>query len=182
MAVLNIPDQKIFVGHFDKVQNYLNKRGIVLEKWNAKIELKDTDDQATVLKAYEDAMNPLMKKQGYQSADVISIHAATPNLPAVRTKFFTEHTHSEDEVRFFVDGEGIFWFNLGKGEPVFSILCQRGDLLSVPTGVKHWFDFGPKPHVKAIRLFTSQEGWVANYTGSGVDGKYNPSIETYDHF
>ncbi|MBL8994544.1 MAG: cupin, partial [Spirochaetia bacterium] len=85
MAVLNIPDQKVFVGHFDKVQNYLNKRGIVLEKWNAKIELKDTDDQATVLKAYEDAMTPLMKKQGYQSADVISIHSGTPNLPAVRT-------------------------------------------------------------------------------------------------
>ncbi len=182
MAILNIPDQKIFVGHQDKVQDYVSKRGILLEKWSANLELPNTADQPTIFKAYAHAMEPLMKKKGYQSADVISIHDQTPNLPAVRTKFLTEHTHSEDEVRFFVDGEGLFWFNLGGKEPVFSILCQRGDLLSVPTNIKHWFDFGPKPQVKAIRLFTSQEGWVANYTNSGIDKNYTPPVELYDHF
>ena len=65
-----------------------------------------------------------------------------------------------------------FWFHVG-GE-VFSLTCVAGDLLSVPANTTHWFDLGPNPHVKAIRIFIDPAGWVANYTESGVDAKYNP--------
>ena len=97
------------------------------------------------------------------------------NLQALRAKFLNEHTHSEDEVRFFVEGEGQFWFHLEKGpkgEEVFQVICRAGDFLSVPAGYKHWFDLAPKYTVKAIRIFTSPDGWVANYTGSGVENGY----------
>jgi len=90
----------------------------------------------------------------------------------VRAKFLAEHTHSEDEIRFFVDGQGYFWFNL-EGAPVFNVLCQKGDLISVPAGTKHWFDAGVShPFVKAIRIFIDQSGWIPEYTGSGIDQKY----------
>ena len=54
-----------------------------------------------------------------------------------------------------------------------SLLCKKGDFLAVPAGFTHWFDLAPKYTVKAIRIFTSMEGWVANYTNSGIDEKYN---------
>lgn len=84
-----------------------------------------------------------MKNSGYKTADVISINATTENYNTLRTKFLAEHTHSEDEIRFFVDGKGLFWFNLEK-VPVFNLLCEAGDLISVPAGTKHWFDAGEK--------------------------------------
>ena len=94
------------------------------------------------------------------------------NIHSLREKFLSEHTHSEDEVRFFVEGEGKFWFHLDSGE-VLCLTCTAGDFLSVPSGIRHWFDLAPKYYVKAIRIFTSKEGWVAKYTDSGIDKSYN---------
>ena len=103
---------------------------------------------------------------------MISINSLTENYPAIRAKFLAEHTHSEDEIRFFVDGQGFFWFNLD-GAPVFNVLCQKGDLISVPAGTKHWFDAGAEnPFVKAIRIFIDQSGWIPEYTASGIEKKY----------
>ena len=55
---------------------------------------------------------------------------------------------------------------------VCSVLCEKGDLISVPQGVPHWFDMSEKPDFTCIRLFNNPEGWVANYTESGIDKKF----------
>jgi 1,2-dihydroxy-3-keto-5-methylthiopentene dioxygenase len=56
------------------------------------------------------------------------------------------------------------------------VLCEAGDLISVPAGIRHWFDMGPSPRFTAIRLFTSPEGWVARYTGDPIAEAY-PRLE-----
>ena len=155
------------------IKTYMNERGILFEQWQAAMPLQDDDSQETILKAYDHELGPYMKKHGYLSADVINVHKDTPNIEAIRAKFLSEHIHSEDEVRFFVDGEGHFFFHLPEREEVFKLLCQKGDFISVPKGVTHWFDLAPAYHVKAIRVFQTQEGWVANYTNSGKEQKYN---------
>lgn len=174
MAVLTIMDpMKKEIRDPKDIKAYMNERGILFEQWEASLPLQDSDSQETVLKAYEHELGPYMKKHGYLSADVINVHKDTPNIEAIRAKFLSEHTHSEDEVRFFVDGEGQFFFHLKESEEVFRLLCERGDFISVPKGVTHWFDLAPKYHVKAIRVFQTQEGWVANYTNSGIEKKYS---------
>ncbi len=173
MAILHIPDQDKKITDQREIKSFLAERGVWFDQWEAKEAFDDEADQETVLAAYAHVLKPYMETNGYQTADVISVHPNTPNLDAVKTKFLTEHTHSEDEVRFFVDGEGLFWFNMENGNPVFCVICQRGDLISVPANTKHWFDFGPKTFVKAIRVFIDQSGWVPRYTESGIDGKYN---------
>ena len=72
----------------------------------------------------------------------------------------------EDEVRFFVEGSGMFY--LHANEKVHMLLCEAGDMISVPAGLKHWFDMGPQPRFAAIRLFTTPEGWVAKFTGDAI--------------
>lgn len=155
-----------------EIKKFMNERGIIFEQWEASQTLKDSDSQETILKAYEHELGPYMKKNGYVNADVINVHKETPNIEAIRAKFLSEHTHAEDEVRFFVDGEGEFFFHLKDRGEVFSLLCQKGDFISVPKGYTHWFDLAPKYHVKAIRVFQTPEGWVANYTNSGVEKRY----------
>lgn len=174
MAVLTLldPERKEIRDPKD-IKKFMNDRGIIFEQWEASMPLKDSDDQATILKAYEHELKPYMEKNGYQSADVINVHKDTPNIEAIRAKFLSEHTHSEDEVRFFVDGEGQFFFHLPDRMEVFKLLCEKGDFISVPKGYTHWFDLAPKYHVKAIRVFQTQDGWVANYTNSGKEQKYN---------
>ncbi|HMO39559.1 MAG TPA: cupin domain-containing protein [Saprospiraceae bacterium] len=176
MAFLTIPDQNTVLHDAAEIRQFLNARGVIYEQWEAAVPLADDADQDTILNAYAYKLKPYMEANGYQTADVINVHPETPNLEALRNKFLTEHTHTEDEVRFFVDGEGMFWFNLGGEEAVFCVTCQAGDLLSVPANTRHWFDLGPKNRVKAIRVFIDQSGWVPHYTESGVDAEYNGRV------
>ncbi len=168
---LILPKKGQSIGDFPEIADYLRARGVALTRWSAAFPLRDEDTQETILKAYAHELGPFMEKNGFVTADVINVHPGTENLAAIRAKFLREHTHSEDEVRFFVDGEGQFWFHFDGGE-VAGLTCVKGDFLAVPKGFRHWFDLAPKYHVKAIRIFSNQEGWVASYTGSEIAAEY----------
>lgn len=172
MALLSIPDQGVQITGYSEIKDFLNQRGIFFDQWSCEIEFNDQATTEDILNAYEKDLQPFMNNGGYETADVISINSQTENYTALRAKFLAEHIHTEDEIRFFVDGSGLFWFNL-ETEPVFNVLCERGDLISVPAGSKHWFDAGEKnPFVKAIRIFIDMSGWVPHYTESKIELNY----------
>lgn len=175
MAVINVPDEQKHISDESAIRDYLRERSIFYDHWKPVASLAKDADEQSVLSAFESQLTELMAKKDYKSADVVSIFSDTPNMSAIRSKFLAEHTHTEDEVRYFVEGQGLFWFNLEGKYPVFSVLCQKGDIISVPAGVRHWFDLGPEPYVRAIRIFSDESGWVAHYTGSKIAERYNPS-------
>ncbi|MGF1547480.1 MAG: acireductone dioxygenase [Thiotrichales bacterium] len=156
------------------IQQRLQQIGVRFERWAANKPLTATSTQAEVIDAYRDDVERLMRENGFQSVDVISVTPDHPEKAALRQKFLAEHTHSEYEVRFFVDGQGLFYLHVG--DQVYTVLCEKGDLISVPAGTTHWFDMGPNPSLKAIRLFTKPEGWVANFTGSTIAERF-PRLE-----
>jgi 1,2-dihydroxy-3-keto-5-methylthiopentene dioxygenase len=146
--------------------------GIRFQRWSADREVADDDDNETILAAYKTEIDKLVAEGGYQSWDVVSMHANHPDKGAFRAKFLAEHTHSEDEVRFFVRGQGLFVIH--QAEKVYALLCEKDDLISVPANTKHWFDMGPNPVFTAIRLFNNTEGWVANFTGDEIAASFPP--------
>src|SRR3989338_3094965 len=171
MAILSIPDQQVTEHNPTVIHTFLNKRGVFFDQWAAAV-FSDTATPDEILAAYAKDLHPFMEASGYQTADVLTINHLTENYEAIRAKFLAEHTHSEDEIRFFVDGQGLFWFHLENGE-IFNVLCQKGDLIYVPAGTKHWFDAGERgPFVKAIRIFIDMSGWVPVYTQSEVEQRY----------
>ena len=172
MSILNIPEKGIAIENFTEIKDFLKKRGVFCDKWISDVPIPEGTDQDSILKAYEPSLKPFMEKGGYTTVDVISVCSTTYGIDALREKFIKEHTHTDDEVRFMVDGEGIFWFNLGGNDPVFSLVCRKGTIITVPANTKHWFDMGTNPYVKAIRIFTDEKGWDANYTHSGIEKKY----------
>lgn len=174
MASLHIPATGTHITDFEAVKQYLNARGVWHDRWEAAVQFGPDADQDTILAAYAHVLQPYMAQNGYAVADVINVTPETPNLEALRAKFLKEHTHTEDEVRFFVEGEGQFWFNLGGTEPIFYVRCGRGDLLSVPKGTAHWFDFWEHKRVKAIRIFIDTTGWVPHYTETGAETRFQP--------
>jgi 1,2-dihydroxy-3-keto-5-methylthiopentene dioxygenase len=172
MAILSFPESGDQWRDPERIRAFFKERNIFFDQWFCDVTFDDTATQEDILKAYAEELDPFMKSGGYQTADVISINKLTENYEAIRAKFLAEHIHSEDEIRFFVDGQGLFWFNL-ENEPVFNLLCQRGDLISVPAGTKHWFDAGEtNPFVKAIRIFIDMSGWIPDYTESGIEQKF----------
>ena len=136
------------------------------ERWEATAQLPPGAGQDAVLAAYRRDVDRMMKLGGYQSVDVVRIHPEHPDREAMRQKFLSEHTHDDDEVRFFVEGAGAFY--LRNDATVLKVVCEQGDLLSVPKHTRHWFDMGPRPLFAAIRLFTTPDGWVASFTGDKI--------------
>lgn len=171
MAILNLVQENKKIESFEAIKAFLNERSIFFDSWEI-LPLKDADSEEEILNQYASFLNPYMQENGYKVADVININATTENYPELRKKFLAEHIHTEDEVRYFIDGEGLFWFHLQNGE-VFNVLCQAGDLISVPAGEKHWFDAGEQPHVKVIRIFIDKSGWVPHYTNSKIETKFS---------
>lgn len=159
---------------FESMRDELAAIGVEFERWTATKQLDPQATQDEVIEAYRDSIDRLMKKYGFKSVDVISMHASHPKKDEMRDKFLHEHTHADFEVRFFVEGRGLF--NIRKNGKVYAMLCERGDLLSVPAGTTHWFDMGPEPVLKAIRLFAIAEGWVATFTGDPIADKF-PRLE-----
>jgi len=150
----------------DDIAAALARVGVRYERWQATADLDESADQDAILTAYREDVDRLSDEQGYRSVDVVRLRPDHPDRDALRRKFLDEHTHAEDEVRFFVEGGGAFYLHLD-GQ-VHQVNCTRGDLLSVPAGTPHWFDMGPAPLFTAIRLFTNPDGWIATFTGSPI--------------
>jgi len=154
----------------EAITRALNGINVRFERWEASRQFARDAGDAEVIEAYNDDIERIKQENGYQTVDILRVNDATPDKPAIRAKFLNEHTHSEDEVRFFVEGAGIFYLRV-KGK-VYMTLCERGDLISVPAGTTHWFDMGPTPDITAIRFFDNKEGWVPHFTGSKIADQF----------
>lgn len=146
--------------------------GIDLRQWPVKQEVQAGAEAETVLAAYADDIAALKADYGFESVDVVSMTPDHPARAEARQKFLSEHTHAEYEMRFFVAGAGAFYIR--KDDKVYMLLCTAGDLISVPAGTTHWFDMSEAPSFTAIRFFTRPDGWVAEFTGDDVAGRYPP--------
>ncbi|MBA7846071.1 acireductone dioxygenase [Klebsiella sp. RHBSTW-00484] len=154
----------------EEIQQQLNAKGVRFERWQADRDLGAAPTSETVIAAYQHAIDKLVAEKGYQSWDVISLRADNPQKEVLREKFLNEHTHGEDEVRFFVEGAGLFCLHIG--DEVFQVLCEKNDLISVPAHTPHWFDMGSEPNFTAIRIFDNPEGWIAQFTGDDIASAY----------
>lgn len=158
---------------FTDIQAQLRVLGVQFERWTVDVQCAPN---TTVMNAYRNSIDKLKHQHGFQSVDVISLKPDHPDKAALRQKFLTEHTHDDFEVRFFIEGKGLFYLHVdGK---VYAVLCEQGDLISVPANTPHWFDMGENPAFRCIRFFTTPDGWQAKFTGSDIAQKF-PNFDQY---
>ncbi|MCP9619037.1 cupin [Nocardia otitidiscaviarum] len=158
----------------------LGKRGIVFQRWPLMTGLDATTPTEDILAEYAGHIAELNADGRYKHIDVARIHPddGDPEWPAkaeaARTKFLDEHRHAEDEVRFFVAGQGCFYLHLG--DEVLATVCTAGDLVSVPAGTLHWFDMGTRPEFVAVRFFEEEDGWIGDFTGDKISSGF-PTLD-----
>ena len=173
MAVIKIPAENTAITEAGAVRAFLATHGIDYERWTPNHPVAADADADTVLAAYDREIETLKARGGYRTADVIDVSPATPNLEVMLAKFNREHWHDEDEVRFIVEGRGLFHIH-PPGKAVFALEVEAGDLIRVPRGTHHWFDLCGERRIRAIRLFQDQAGWTPHYTETGIDAGFEP--------
>lgn len=162
MANITIQDDQRTITDVDEIREFLKPYGIWYENWDVEGRIESDANAEQILAAYEPEIQRLKEQGNFVTADVISVNPETPGLDAMLAKFNKEHTHSEDEVRFTVRGNGVFHIH-GDDDKVFGVHVQSGDLINVPRGTKHWFDLCGDRTIQCIRLFEDASGWAPHY-------------------
>jgi 1,2-dihydroxy-3-keto-5-methylthiopentene dioxygenase len=181
MAVVTIVNEDKKLTNADEITANLARHGIDYERWTPSHPVSDDAPPEEILNAYSREIDELKTRGGYVTADVIDVHAATPGLDAMLSKFNREHWHDEDEVRFIIAGHGLFHIHTTTGA-VLAIEVEAGDLIRVPRGTLHWFNLCGDRRIRAIRLFQDMAGWTPNYTESRVDENFLPVCFSAAHF
>ena len=132
----------------------------------AKDALND-EEKEQVLQALDSYFEQLKASADYQSRDLIVLHPEVPDLDALLSKFNRCHYHTDDEVRYIIAGEAVFGFVRPDGTQV-EVTVQPEEYINVPANTQHWFYLTPSKRVKAVRYFTTTEGWVPEYTDTSI--------------
>lgn len=153
----------------------LAPHGVTLRRWPLRTDDTPALDDQSLLDLYREEIEEVCAQDSMKLVDVARLHPAPTEewrerAAKARSTFLEEHRHSEDEVRFFAHGRGLFTLHLD--DRVFALLCEASDLLSVPAGVRHWFDMGERPDFAAIRFFREEDGWVGDFTGTPIAGRF----------
>ncbi|MCO4763549.1 MAG: acireductone dioxygenase, partial [Myxococcales bacterium] len=80
---------------------------------------------------YAAPLQQLRDERGYVQMDEIHLGDSTPNLKGLCDKFFIEHLHTDEEIRFVVGGGGIFDLR-DKNDAWMRVHVDAGDLIVVP--------------------------------------------------
>jgi 1,2-dihydroxy-3-keto-5-methylthiopentene dioxygenase len=114
--------------------------------------------------SYGPPLQTLKAERGYIEQDVVALSPATPNLDAICAKFVDEHYHDDDEVRFVLEGEGIFDIR-SRDDRWMRVKVETGDLIVVPKDRHHRFMLTDAKNIRCVRLFKDASGWVPHYRG-----------------
>ncbi|MEQ8960820.1 MAG: cupin domain-containing protein [Coleofasciculus sp. C2-GNP5-27] len=177
MAILQLQDGTTYTQLNDITQE-LAALNVKLNHWSvgdnpeirrllAQDSLTD-EEKEQILQALDNYFEHLKQTAGYQSRDLIVLHPDIPNLDAMLSKFDRCHYHTDDEVRYIVAGEGVFGFVRPDGSQI-ELTVQPEEYINIPANTEHWFHLTPSQRVKAVRYFTTTEGWVPKYTGTKID-------------
>ncbi|USW94614.1 acireductone dioxygenase [Pseudomonas proteolytica] len=152
--------------HADDIASTLAEQGVGFERWQASTRVEAGASAAEVTAAYQGQIDSWMTAEGYAQVEVLSVNREHPQKDVVAARFRDEYRHDADEIRLFAAGRGLLGLHIG--DYVYTVLCEKHDLLRIPAGMPRWFDLGEEPRVVAISLFKTASGAVAHVTGRDI--------------
>lgn len=128
--------------------------------WHFNADIHETDPELAKLRA----------EHGYSYMDIITISPdKLPNYEDKLRIFYKEHLHTDDEIRYCLEGSGYFDVR-DKEDRWIRIAVEKGDLITLPKGIYHRFTLDAKNYMKAMRLFVGDPVWTPfNREDAGVD-------------
>ncbi|XP_038220841.1 1,2-dihydroxy-3-keto-5-methylthiopentene dioxygenase [Zerene cesonia] len=130
------------------VNDLLKKTGVEYFKLN--VETFATDG----------VLDKLKKERGYTYEDEITCsEKCLANYEEKLKSFYTEHLHTDEEIRLVLEGSGYFDVRDSKDQWI-RIAVFPGDLIIIPSGIYHRFTLDSNNFIRAKRFFVGEPVWL----------------------
>ncbi|KAH8395224.1 hypothetical protein KR222_002794 [Zaprionus bogoriensis] len=105
-------------------------------------------------------LNELRSKRGYTYEDEITCsEQCLPDYANKLKAFYTEHLHTDEEIRLILDGSG--YFDVRDGEDNWlRIQVVKGDMIIIPAGIYHRFTLDSNNFIRTRRYFIGEPVWA----------------------
>ncbi|XP_026438943.1 1,2-dihydroxy-3-keto-5-methylthiopentene dioxygenase 2-like [Papaver somniferum] len=126
----------------------LNELGVL--SWNLDADNYETDEELKKIRA----------ERGYTYVDFCTVcPEKMPNYDQKIKDFFEEHLHTDEEIRYCVDGSGYFDVR-DENEKWIRVWVKKGGMIVLPAGMYHRFTLDTDNYIKAMRLFVGEPVWT----------------------
>lgn len=152
--------------HQDDIAATLAEQGVRFSHTPHTLSVRPGGSHEEVLDACREHLDGLMTANGSKAFAVLNRDGAEP----VQVDLRDEHVHDTEEVFAVLTGRAQVGLSLGG--LVYTVLCEKGDQLAIPAGCGRWVELGDNPFCLALRLFASEQGAQARFTGDETARSY----------
>eukprot|EP00245_Coleochaete_scutata_P001071 TRINITY_DN112_c0_g1_i1.p1 TRINITY_DN112_c0_g1~~TRINITY_DN112_c0_g1_i1.p1 ORF type:complete len:198 (-),score=58.69 TRINITY_DN112_c0_g1_i1:704-1297(-) len=118
--------------------------------WKLNADIFETDPE----------LQKIRDDRGYSYQDIITVSPEKlPNYEAKIKNFYEEHIHTDEEIRFCLEGSGYFDVR-DVDDRWIRIDVRKGDMIVLPKGIYHRFTLDTNNYIKAMRLFVGEPVWT----------------------
>uniref|UniRef100_F1LFJ3 Acireductone dioxygenase n=1 Tax=Ascaris suum TaxID=6253 RepID=F1LFJ3_ASCSU len=105
-------------------------------------------------------IDKMCDERGYKYRDELIIsREKMPNYDEEIKKYFEEHMHIDEEVRYILDGSCYFDVR-NREDKWVRIAVEPGDAIILPPGIFHRFTPDHRDYIQMLRLFKEQQEWL----------------------
>ncbi|XP_073109741.1 acireductone dioxygenase 1 isoform X2 [Elaeis guineensis] len=126
----------------------LSELGIV--SWRLSGDNYETDEN----------LKKIREARGYSYMDICDVcPEKLPNYEDKIKNFFEEHLHTDEEIRYCLEGSGYFDVR-DENDCWIRIAVKKGGMIVLPAGIYHRFTLDTDNYIKAMRLFVGEPVWT----------------------